>query len=257
MKKVAFILVLTVVLVLASAAFADTTVTLAETVSEVNGQSTISWTCDSVPQGGFIVIIEALNSRGSESLFQMAGETTENSIVTGLLAPDHTYRVYVVDSNFNILGTHDYTMPSVPDFEDGLLTKKSVKVKTELRQATADGQYKRLKAFNASDMTTLASAGTGFSCMKYQMEMPQLAYARTFYVQLVLEAPNGYTYTDEAEEITFDRVNNGYQTVWWEYAGAGFFDDLYNQTGNIPSGQYTMYLYWDGCFVNVSSFNVN
>ena len=63
MKKVAFILVLTVVLVLASAAFADTTVTLAETVSEVNGQSTISWTCDSVPQGGFIVIIEALNSR--------------------------------------------------------------------------------------------------------------------------------------------------------------------------------------------------
>jgi len=257
MKKISLILMLMLAFSLAFTAFADTTVTLDESVMTINGQSTIQWKSDSVPQGGFTVIVGALNPRGSDPLLQMAGQTTGKSLITGLLAPEKTYLVYVVDSDFSILDTHEYVMPSVSDFEDGLLTKKSVKVSIELRQATSDGTYKRIKSFNASDMNALASGGTGFSCMKYQMEMPQLAYARNFYVQLVFEAPNGYTFTDKAQDITFDRVNDGYQTVWWDYAGADFFDSLYTQTGSIPSGVYTIYLYWDGYFVNTLTFNVN
>ena len=257
MKKTISMLALAMVLLLTFTAAAGADVTLNETVESYGGQSTIRWTADSVPQGGFTVIVEALNPRGSASFLQLAGQTTEKSLTTGILAPDKSYKVYVVDSNFDILGTHEYTMPSVPLFEDGLLKNTSVKVTTELRQASSDGQYKRIKSFNATDMNALASDGTGFSCMKYQMQMPQLAYARNFYVQLVFEAPNGYTYTDMAQEVTFDRVNNGYQTVWWDYAGANFFDNLYRQTGSIPSGVYTIYLYWDGCFVNASTFNVN
>ena len=257
MKKLISMLAFAIILLLTFTAVAGADVTLNDTIESFGGQSTIRWTSDSVPQGGFTIIIEALNPRGSASLLQMAGQTAENSLTTGLLAPDKSYRVYVVDSHFDILGTHDYTMPSVPLFEDGLLKNTSVRISIELRQAGADGKYKRLKSFNASDMNALAANGTDFSCIKYQMQMPQLAHARNFYVQLVFEAPNGYTYTDKAQDLTFDRVNDGYQTVWWDYAGADFFDGLYRQTGSIPSGVYTIYLYWDGCFVNASTFSVD
>lgn len=257
MKKRFLLMVLTVALLMSACVVAGATVILDETVTSFDGQSTIRWNSDSVPQGGFTVIIEALNSRGSASLFQMAGQTTQNSLITGILAPNNTYRVYIVDNDFNILDSHDYVMPSVSDFQDGKLTTKSVKVTTEKRQATSDGKYKRVSSFNATDMNAIASAGTAFSCMKYQMQMPQLAYSRNFYVQLVFEAPNGYVYTEIAKEVTFDRVNDGYQTLWWDYAGADFFDALYRQTGNIPSGQYTIYLYWDGYFVNALTFAVN
>lgn len=257
MKKRLFLTILMAVLLVSVFTVAGATVTLNETVTCFDGQSTIRWTSDSVPQGGFIVIVEAINPLGSTSLLQMAGQTTQNSLVTGILTPERTYRVYIVDSDYNILDSHDYVMPAVSDFQDGKLTTKSVKVTIETRQANADGKYKRVSSFNAKDMNAIASDGTAFSCMKYQMRMPQLAYERNFYVQLVFESPNGYTYTEISKEVTFERVNDGYQTLWWDYAGVDFFDALYRQTGSIPSGQYKIYLYWDGYYVNTMPFNVN
>ena len=58
------------------------------------------------------------------------------------------------------------------------------------------------------------------------------------------------------EDVTFDRVNNGYQTIWWNLAGVDFFYNLYNITGDIPSGTYRTHLYWDGMWVNDSTFKV-
>ena len=128
MKKTISMLALAMVLLLTFTAAAGADVTLNETVESYGGQSTIRWTADSVPQGGFTVIVEALNPRGSASFLQLAGQTTEKSLTTGILAPDKSYKVYVVDSNFDILGTHEYTMPSVPLFEDGLLKNTSVRL---------------------------------------------------------------------------------------------------------------------------------
>lgn len=257
MKKLLILTALLLALLLPISALAGTSVVLDASVSTTAGQTTIRWTPGDLPAGGYKVIIQAVNSNESGSLMQLAGDTTGSSIVTGLLAPNKTYIVYVTDSDYNILGMKQYTMPDVPVFQDGKLKDTSIKISTELRRSDSKGKYKKVKSFKASEMNEVAAGSSDFFCMKYQMRMPQLIRERAFYVQLVFESPNGYTFTDKATDITFDRIVNGYQTIWWEYAGADFFDALYRQTGSIPAGPYSMTLYWDGCWVNTSTFNVN
>lgn len=257
MKKLLTLLLALILFLLPFPSFADSSVTLGEYITPFGGLSRIRWTAEEPSENGYIVIIQSTGRDGSVNVMQLAGQTGETSLETGLLVPDASYTVYVVDDSFNILDMKDYSISSVPAFEDGNLKSNHIKVSTELRQASTDSKYKKISAFNASEMNAMAADGSVFSCMKYQMQMPQLAYARTFYVQLAFEAPNGCFYTDKAEEITFERVNNGYQTIWWDYAGADFFKDLYDQTGNIPSGEYKIHLYWDGYWVNTSTFRVN
>ena len=169
---------------------------------------------------------------------------------------EQTDVIELLDGLYSILGTQQYTMPDVPVFQDGKLKDTSVKISIELRQTDTSLKVKKLNAFKAADMNSLLEGKQTYFCMKYQMRMPRLAKDRTFYVQLVYESPNGYTYTDKADNVTFERVANGTQTLWWEYAGADFFTQLYKQTGSIPVGQYKVTLYWDGCKVNTSTFNV-
>lgn len=257
MKKRIIATVLFLILLLPFSAVADTSAVLDDTVSSSGGQTTIRWkSSGSAPAGGYKVIVMAENPMESGSIMQLAGESTGNSVTTGLLAPEKTYEVYLVDSNYDIIDYHEYTMPSVPVFEDGLLKNTSVKVSIEMRQTDINGKYRKINAFKSSDMITGITSGSAYPCMKFQMQMPQLAYERSFYVQLVFESPNGYTFTDKASDVTFERVNNGYQTVWWEYAGWDFFDQLYRQTDSIPAGEYKMHLYWDGCWVKTTTFNV-
>ena len=258
MKKFLSVISLLLILLLPFSAFAGTSVTLNTDVSTSSGQTTIRWAPGDMPSGGYKVYVSAVNPYASEEMVQLAGSTTGNSLTTGLMVPNTTYKVYVTDTGNRILGTATYTMGSVPTFQDGKLKDTSVKVSTELRRLEKSTQkHKKIKAFKSSEMESVLSQGTAYFCMKYLMRMPQLAKPRTFFVQLVFESPNGYTYTDKATDITFDRVSNGYQTIWWEYAGADFFSNLYSQTGSIPTGRYTMTLYWDGCYVNTSTFNVN
>ena len=75
-------------------------------------------------------------------------------------------------------------------------------------------------------------------------------------ITLVIEAPDGFKLVDKAGDLNFDRVSNGYQTVWLQLAGDRFFEALYRNTGNIPTGTYQVTLYWDGAWVNTSSFTV-
>ena len=258
MKKLLTLTALLLVLLLPLSAMAGTAVVLDSTVSTVNGETTIRWTPGGSPQGEYKVYISAVNPNGSGELIQLAGTTSDTFLATGLLAPGRTYNVYVTDSENHILGRTAYTMKDVPVFEDGKLKNTSVKISTELRRLDdSTGKHKKLNSFKASDMEkTLAQDGKIYFCMKYLMRMPQLIKPRDFYVQLVFESPNGYAFTDKAESVSFNRVANGYETVWWDYAGANFFTNLYSQTGSIPSGKYTLTLYWDGCYVNTTTLNI-
>ena len=256
MKKILVITVMLLVLVMPLSALSDTSVTLNSTVSTMNGLTTIRWTPGEVPAGGYTVIVQALNPSGGDTLLQLAGTTGSSSISTGLLAPGKSYRVYIVDSSYSILDLRDYDMPSVPAFEDGLLKDTSIKVSFEMRKSNLS-TYRKVNSFSASDMIAGIADSSQYPCLKYQMQMPQLAYERAFFVQLVFESPDGITYTDRAQDITFERVNNGYQTLWWDDAGIDFFNQLYSQTGNITPGIYKIHLYWDGYWVNTSSFRVD
>jgi hypothetical protein len=258
MKKLLILTALLLALLLPLTALAGTSVTLDPTVSTADGRTTIRWTPGDFPEGGYKVYVSAVNPGGSAELVQLAGTTSGKSLVTGLMAPNRTYKVYVTSTGNKILGSCTYTMEDVPVFEDGKLRNSSVKVSSELRRLDNNtGRYTILNSFRASTMeTALAQDSNMYFCMKYVMRMPQLAKPRSFFVQLVFESPDGYTYTDKATDITFDRVSNGYQTVWWEYAGADFFTNLYRQTGHITAGKYTLTLYWDGCYVNTTTLNI-
>ena len=256
MKKILIAAVLLLVLILPLSALANTSVTLDSNYTPAgNGQVTISWTASEKPAGGYNVIVGALSPDGSDPVLQSAGSTSGTSITTGLLAPGNKYRVYVVDSSFNILGLGEYSIPDVPPFEDGLLKDTSIKVSFEQR-TTNLSTYRKVNSFRASDMLAGIQSGSQYPCLKYQMQMPQLAYERAFFVQLVFVTPDGAAFTDRAQDVTFQRVNNGYQTLWWENAGIDFFDKLNSQRGDIPSGEYTVHLYWDGYWVKTSTFTV-
>ena len=258
MKKF-LILTALLALLLPFSAQAGTTVTLDSTVTTDGGQSVIRWTPgSSIPEGGYRVYISAQNPGGTAELFQFAGTTEGSSLSTGLLAPNRTYNVYVLNAGNQILGSAFYTMEDVPVFEDGRLKNTSVKITKELRRLDhSTDTYTKLNSFSAEEMESSQTEGSEiYYCLKYQMRMPQLGKARSFYVQLVFESPNGYAFTEEATDLTFDRVRDGYQSLWWDAAGANFFRNLYTQTGSIPSGRYTMTLYWDGCYVNTTTFDV-
>lgn len=78
--------------------------------------------------------ISAQNPGGTAELFQFAGTTEGSSLSTGLLAPNRTYNVYVLNAGNQILGSAVYTMEDVPVFEDGRLKNTSVKITKELRR---------------------------------------------------------------------------------------------------------------------------
>ncbi len=259
MKKILAVTALLLILLLPLSVLAGTAVTLDATVSVNSGRSVIRWTPGDLPAGGYKVYVSAVNPGGSAELVQLAGTTDGSSLTTGLLAPNRTYKVYVTNTDNIILGSAVYITEDVPVFEDGKLKHTSVKISTEPRRLNnATGKFKKLKSFKASEMeSTMASEPDTYFCMKYLMRMPKLIKARAFFVQVVFDAPNGYSYTEKAEDVTFDKVKNGYQTLWWDRAGANFFSQLYSQTGSIPAGEYTITLYWDGCFVNTTTFKVN
>ena len=56
--------------------------------------------------------------------------------------------------------------------------------------------------------------------------------------------------------MTYDRVNGGTQTLWFYLTGERFFKYLYRNTGTIPAGDYRVDLFWDGMWVNTSTFKV-
>ena len=56
--------------------------------------------------------------------------------------------------------------------------------------------------------------------------------------------------------MEFKRVSGGYQTIWYYMLGDDYFENLYKITGDIPSGNYTVTMFWDGMYVNQSTFKV-
>ncbi len=173
--------------------------------------------------------------------------------------PGKKYEV-TLTTFFSTLDTRTYTVPDVPLFEDGKLKNTSVKVSIEPRRLAKGDEYSNAKKVNGLSASKIISAiqdGNESYGFKYQMRMPQLAKPRTFYVTIYIESPDGYLDAESWGDITFDRVNNGYQTIWFHFLGGDYFKDLYDTTGNVPAGNYKITMYWDGMFVNESVLKIS
>lgn len=241
-------------------ASAGTSVTLADGVSYSAGTTTISWTVEGDALSTYVVIGEAINGDVKQQMFKIA-ETPSNSATTAELIPGKSYRIYVANSDLNILDYKEYTMPDPVTFQDGLLKDTSVKITAEPVKLHAGGNVakntKKINSLKAGEIMSGLQDGSYTYGMKYTMKMPQLAKPRNFFVTVAFEAPNGFLWTEVKQDETFDRVNNGYQTLWYYMIGDTFFQLLNKNAGQIPQGEYKIHLFWDGMYVNTTAFNVN
>lgn len=233
---------------------------LHESLSYDTGVTTISWDDAGSGATSYRVYLKVINNGTAENTQWFMGDTTDHFMQVTECLPGKSYSITLTDQNRYILDSKEYTLPEAPVFEDGKLTNASVKVSIELRKMAMGGNpgkdTKKLNSLKASEIKSGLDGQTTVHGLKYTMKMPQLAKPRSFFVTLAFESPDGYLYVEDAEDITFDRVANGYQTIWWNIIGTSFFRDLYGALGDIPTGTYTVYLYWDGMWVNTSTFQV-
>ncbi len=259
MKKRLAVLITLAVMILActaSVAAADTRVSLHNDLTYDAGRLRIAWDVTGDEAGPYTVTVKVFNNGTASQILTEVGTTSGHFIETVDCIPGKSYEITVLDSKGNLLNRKKYKMEDPVTFEDGKLKDTSVKITITPRK-TADGKnYTKIKSFKADEIMSAFLGGSDYYGMKYEMDMPQLIKARSFFVTLAFEAPNGFLYVEQATDVTFDRVANGKQTLWWNMAGADFFYRLFINTFEIPTGEYKVYLFWDGQLVNLSTFKV-
>ena len=254
------LVMLTLLVCVPAAAPAETQVTLKNTVSFEDGHTRISWDVTGEEASNYMVIIQPVNNGDVDQQMVKVGETTKHSIKTDDMIPGKSYKVMVWDGLFRTLAEKVYTMPDPVDFKNGKLTPNSVKISLD-PVSLASGKKrnkhtKKVKSLKVDDIEAGLEDDSMAYGLKYTMKMPQLKKTREFFVQIAFESPNGFLSTVIADDVTFDRVNNGYQTIWFYMIGDSFFSNLYKTTGKIEKGKYKIYLFWDGMWVNTSTFKV-
>ena len=240
----------------AASALADS-VTLADTVDYRDGYTTISWSGDAA--SNYEVYVEAINNGPAQQTKFSGGKTSRNSIQVKNMIPGKSYTVYVCDSGGTILGKRDYTMPEPTVFVDGKLKNTSIKISLEPRRLKVGDPAKKaqkLSQFKASEIEKGTAEGSYYYGVKYSMKMPQLGHERTFLLTLAFESPDGYLMVVSAENMTYEYVARGYQTIWYYILGTNYFPNMYKTTGTIESGRYKTYMFLDGMLVNENKFVV-
>lgn len=248
------------VLCLPVSASGETKATLNKKLKYNAGRTTISWKTEGEEEESYAVTYQLLDSGTSpQSRFRTDG-IKKHSFETGDFIPGKKYEVTLWGPLFNILDQRTYTVPEAEEFVDGKLKATSVKISVEPVKMKNGGNpkkdTKKLKSLKASEIIEGYRSGKTDYGVRYTMKMPRLAKARSFFVTIAFESPDGYLFVDKAGDLTFDRVNGGYQTVWLYITGNYFFYYLYKQREEIPTGTYKIHLFWNGMKVQTQSFKV-
>ncbi len=253
------VLVLTALLwSMTGTALAETRVTLKDYLPYENGKTRIEWDVTGDEASSYKVLLQLINNGTASQTRWNVGKTDKHYIQTSECLPGKAYEITVTDANNNVLDRASFQMDEPETFVDGKLKNTSIKITTKPRKvATGTRDYKDVKALKKSEIIEGVTSKKTYYGIRYQMKMPQLVKERSFFVTLAFESPDGYVYVEQATDVEFSRVSNGYQTLWWEITGMNFFANLYSSTGDIPTGTYTVYLYWDGMWVNTTTFKVS
>lgn len=249
-------LLIAAVCLLPAAGMAATKVKLDQEIRYYKGTATISWTVEGDEAPSYKVYMQMVDHGTAKQTMFYLGETKSHSLQTVELIPGYTYAVYVTDENYSFLVTRDYSIPEAGTFEDGKLKNTSVDITTDIRKKDSGGNFAKVNKLSAQEIMNALDKGKESYGMKYTMKMPTLAKQRTYMMTLAFESPDGYVCVDKAQEYTFERVADGYERVWFSLAGDNFFKFLYKTTGSIPTGQYKVILFWDGLWVNTTTFDV-
>lgn len=167
---------------------------------------------------------------------------------------EHSLRAILAGS---LLGDWSFTLtdsgalrPDPPlNFAWGDLTPASLRVsglnwRTRKRTGsnTAPGTF---AVMTAAEVTRLVQAGGSVS-IHYKLTCQQSLTPVTLQGELLLAAPNGFTYRVEGPVILCRESRR------WDELGQGFFPALLAACGEIPAGDYRLVLSLEGMAANVS-----
>ena len=259
-KSIALLLAAAILMVLAVpvSAFASFGyITIDTNVKVDNGRVTVSWT-DAGNCGPYSVIYEYYDGSDTPQCLFWAGTdeqsstTTETFFVFESLIPGHQYYIYVIGSN-NIRDVRLITVPATSTFEDGKLNASQIRVVTDYKcYRKSSNSTESLNQLNSVDIKQhIEDRAYGF---RYEITLPQLAYARDYFVQMAMFAPNGFEKIIHYSQYEFS-TGKGF-THYLKLAGDTFFVNLYNACGDIPAGKYRIELYFNGMLAHTKEFNV-
>ena len=225
-----------------------------------NGRVTVRWT-DSANAGPYKVAYEYAGSgSATQASFWAGGNETKATVSSKSftfteLLPGCTYIIKVTDKNYKTI-TQKVTVPGGNTFSDDRLKASSINVTITYKYKKDGDQVYGLSKFDKSTMEQHIKAGDRSYGLRYEIAMPSLARARTYFEQLAFVASNGYCETVYAGDSTYDNVGSK-TNYWWSCIGTSYFQRLYNKNGAIPAGNYTARLYWNGMLVNETKFVVH
>ena len=239
---------------------------ISSNVTTDTGRYTITWE-DSANAGPYQLTYQYVDeSSNAVQCNFWAGPSEKDSTTTSksytylYLIPGKTYKFTVEDSK-GVKTSRVITLPTPSSFVDGKLKSSSIKVSWKYRYMESGMAYedaRSLSKFSAAEMmTSMTNSGYRYG-LYYRIDLPQLAKSRNFYTTIAFYAPNGFASAEVSGDTSYFSFNNASGSYCaWHCAGTGFFDLLYEKNGTIPTGTYTVELYWDGMFVKSTTFTVN
>lgn len=238
-------LMLLVICCATAAAAGEKKVSLQDYLPYENGRTTISWDVNETTNARYVVTYKVIENGTAKQSELTAGKTYTHSVDTTGIIPGKCYEISVKDMEGNVLDQKAYRMDEAEAYEKNNL----VKINIRPSQIEKGKDPKKIGVLKAEDMNKGFSDGTIYYGVRYQMSMARMK-GEGLFVTLAFESPDGYLYVDKARDIIFDKE------MTWEDAGKEFFWQMYRENHNIPGGKYTTYLFWNGKFVNTSSFYV-
>ena len=182
---------------------------------------------------------------------EQGSKTFKKSFTLEMLAPGNKYEILIEDCNGERI-THYYTLPEAESFVDEDLKATHVSVEITPVKKEVGSNYS-----TASEINTLiakeiiSNMGKMDYGIRYEIYHPELRNSCTYYTQLFVTAPDGYTQAVKARDQDYEKGYYGFYML-----GEDVFKYIYNETADIPIGTWEIDLYWDGMHVNKSTFEV-
>lgn len=225
--------------------------------SATDGVVRISWS-DSNRRSPYTVTFQNINvSSSAQQTVYSLGTTYSTSMDCSYLIPGSQYRIIVTDADGASI-IRSYTCNPARTFSDGKLDAAEIKFSIAPRSISAsdmkNGNWKSAKPcnFSAATMGSNIRANSNHYGLYTKIAFPPLSHSRTYRVLFAYYASNGYV-DSYAQEVTFDR---SYSAYYWDVYTTAFFDNLYEKFGKIPTGKYTVKLFFNGQSVSSQSFSV-
>ena len=183
---------------------------------------------------------------------QDSSTTSDCFFAVDQLIAGHQYEITVFNSK-DYYATGIVALPAAETFVDGKLKASSVRVATDYKYYDpAKDSMHSLDALKASDIIDYIS--DRYYGFRYEITLPELAYARDYFVQVFMRSPTGFGKTIFTSQYVFS-TGTGF-THYVRLIGDDFFAALYKCTGEIPVGDYTVELYFNGMLAHSKTIKV-